>query len=142
MTTAPAAAETIKNFFEDTGTSPSEYDLVLTGDLGYVGTGCLLELLGRDGIDLGYVHNDCGLMIYDREAQDVHAGGSGCGCCASVLCSTILPAFRKGELSNILFVATGALMSPVSSQQGKSIPAIAHLVNIRAVEKNEEFTQK
>ena len=75
-------------------------------------------------------HHDCGLLLFDRDKQDVHAGGSGCGCSAGVLCSTILPAMRQGSLKNILFLATGALMSPTSSQQGESIPGIAHLVHI------------
>ncbi len=132
MTIAPAAAGTIIDFLTDTGTSPAEYDLVLTGDLGEVGSKCLYDLLKAENIDISGRHNDCGLMIYDRKAQDVHSGGSGCGCCASVLCSTVLPKLEQGKYKNILFIATGALMSPVSSQQGGSIPAIAHLVNIKS----------
>lgn len=128
---APAAAVTITDFLRDTKTVPKDYDLILTGDLGEVGSRCLYSLLEDDGIDLKGIHNDCGLMIFSRERQDVHSGGSGAGCCASVLCSTILPDIEKGKYKNILFVATGALMSPVSSQQGEAIPAIAHLVNIR-----------
>ena len=85
----------------------------------------------EDGIDISSVHRDCGLLIYDRDSQDVHSGGSGCGCSGSVLCSYILNSMRKGEYGNILFIATGALMSPVSSREGESIPGIAHLVNIR-----------
>ena len=129
---APAAAKTIADFLSDTSTSPDDYDLILTGDLGSVGSELLKELLLKEnGIDISHNHNDCGLMIFDREKQDVHAGGSGCGCSASVLCSYVLGSMRKGELANILFVATGALMSSVSSLQGRSIPGIAHLVNIR-----------
>lgn len=129
---APAAAKTIADFMTDTSTAPSDYDLILTGDLGSVGSELLKQLLIKEkGIDISQKHNDCGLMIFDREKQDVHAGGSGCGCSASVLCSYILKSMRKGELSNILFVATGALMSPTSSLQGRSIPGVAHLVNIR-----------
>ena len=130
LTIAPAAADTIGNFLRDTGTSPRDYDLILTGDLGLVGTECLYELLGSDGVDLSGVHNDAGLMIFDRVAQDVHAGGSGCGCCASVLCASVLPDMLAGRLKNVLLIATGALMSPTSSMQGESIPAVAHLVNI------------
>jgi stage V sporulation protein AD len=97
-----------------------------------VGTELLYELmLKEEGIDLGSVHKDCGLMIFDREKQDVHAGGSGCGCSASVLCSHILSGMHSGKYNNILFVATGALMSTVSSLQGESIPGIAHLVNFK-----------
>lgn len=126
----PAAAQTICDYFEDSGTKPSDYDLILTGDLGYVGSRCLYELMEREGYDIKGYHNDCGLMIFDRNTQDVHAGGSGCGCAASVLCSTIIPDMLRGKYKNILFIATGALMSPVSTQQGLSIPAVAHLVNL------------
>lgn len=129
---APAAAATLGDFFSDTNTTPDDYDLILTGDLGHVGSDLLFELLTRDGIKLGNKHNDCGVMIYDKDKQDVHAGGSGCGCAATVLCSVILNKLKKGELNNILFMATGALMSTTSSQQGESIPGVAHLVQIRS----------
>ena len=106
--------------------------MILTGDLGLVGSELLCELMKKEeGIDLTSVHKDCGLMIFDRESQDVHAGGSGCGCSASVLCSHILNSMRAGKLNKILFVATGALMSATSSLQGESIPGIAHAVLIR-----------
>ena len=125
---APAAAYTIKTFLQDSKSKPSDYDLILTGDLGQVGKELLIELLLKDNISISKNHNDCGLMLYDMEKQDVHAGGSGCGCSASVLCSHILRRMRNGELKNVLFIATGALMSPTSVQQGESIPGIAHLV--------------
>lgn len=129
---APAARKTISDFLKDTNTSPDDYDLILTGDLGFVGSELLKGFLQReDGIILGENYNDCGMMIFDREKQDVHAGGSGCGCSASVLCSHILNKMRDGKYNNILFVATGALMSPVSSREGESVPGIAHLVNIK-----------
>ena len=134
---APAAAGTIGDFLRDTATKPADYDLILTGDLGYVGTRCLYELLEREGIDIKANHNDCGLMIFDRATQDVHSGGSGCGCAASVLCAKIIPDMLAGRLRNVLFIATGALMSPTSAQQGQSIPAVAHLVNIAAM--NQSF---
>ena len=130
MTFSPAAADTIKSYLEDTNTNPNDYDMIFTGDLGQVGSDLLYELFERDNIDLKGYHKDCGNMIFDAKKQDVHAGGSGCGCSASVLCSEILNKMRKGEIHNILFCATGALMSPTSSQQGESIPSIAHLVNI------------
>ncbi len=131
---APAARKTISDFLRDTETKPSDYDLILTGDLGSVGSELLKELLLReDGIDISSVHKDCGLMIYDMKSQDVHSGGSGCGCSGSVLCSHIINSMRDGKYKNILFIATGALMSPVSSLQGQSIPGIAHLVNIKGV---------
>ena len=128
---APAAASTIKHFFEDTNTSPEDYDVIYTGDLGYVGTQLLYELCDREGIDLRCRHSDGGTIIFDRENQDVHAGGSGCGCSASVLCSFIMHRFEDGDFKNILFMSTGALMSPTSSFQGESIPGIAHLLHIK-----------
>ncbi len=129
---APAAARSISDFILDTDTKPSDYDLILTGDLGEVGSKLLCELMLNDGIDIRKNHNDCGLLIYDREKQDVHAGGSGCGCAASVLCSHILNSISEGRLKNVIFAATGALMSPTSSQQGDSIPGICHIVNLKA----------
>lgn len=129
---APAAADTLTRYFHDTGTAPEDYDLILTGDLALCGSRLLKELLRRHGIVLGNNYNDCGLMLFDRDKQDVHAGGSGCGCAASVLCGYILPAMTRGELKNILFMATGALMSVTSSKQGESIPGIAHLLHLTA----------
>ncbi len=128
---APAAAQTLKNYFDDTGTSPRDYDLILTGDLGEVGSKSLYDLLLLEDIDIRSRHNDCGLMIFDRDKQDVHAGGSGCGCAASVFCSKILSDLNQGIYSNILFMATGALMSPTTCGQGATIPSIAHLVNVK-----------
>ena len=129
MTSSPAACETICEFLKQTGTKPEDYDLILTGDLGEVGTNILYELMIKEhGIDISSVHGDCGLMIYDRDSQDVHAGGSGCGCAGSTLCGYFIPKLRSGEFRNILFSATGALMSPTVSQQGESIPSISHLV--------------
>lgn len=127
---APAAAKTIGDFLRDTGTAPQDYDLILTGDLGFVGSELLLELLRRDGLNLTGVHSDCGCLIFDRESQDVHAGGSGCGCSASVLCSHIFDEMRRGKYKKVLFVATGALLSATSALQGKTIPGIAHAVLI------------
>ena len=130
---APAAAGTLLNFFKDTETKPDDYDIIFTGDLGYVGTNLLYELLEREGIDIRCRPSDCGTLIFDRKKQDVHAGGSGCGCSASVLCSYIMHRLEKGDFGNILFMSTGALMSPTSSFQGESIPGIAHLLNIKKV---------
>jgi len=130
---APAAASTIKHFLEDTKTLPEDYDLIFTGDLGYIGTQCLYELCDREGIDIRCRHTDCGNIIFNREKQDVHGGGSGCGCSASVLCSYVMHRLEEGKLKNILFLSTGALMSPTSSFQGESVPGIAHLLNIKAL---------
>lgn len=126
---APAAADTISSFLNDTGTAASDYDLILTGDLGFTGSDLLLQLLKRQNIILPN-HNDCGMMIFDRKRQDVHSGGSGCGCSASVLCSYVLQKMTAGKLKNVLFCATGALMSPTACMQGESIPSIAHLIHL------------
>lgn len=128
---APSAADTLKNFWKDTGTAPEDYDIVYTGDLGRVGTDILYELLEKEGYDIRCRHSDCGLLIFDREKQDMHAGGSGCGCSASVLASFIMHRFEDESFKNILFLSTGALLSPTSCMQGESIPGISHLVNIR-----------
>ncbi len=129
MTFSPAAADTIAAFLKDTGSAPDDFDLIITGDLGFVGSELMLKLLQKQGIGLKN-HNDCGMMIFDRVSQDVHSGGSGCGCSASVLCSYVLQKMAAGELKNVLFCATGALMSPTSSMQGQTIPSIAHLIHI------------
>ncbi len=129
LTMAPAAARTISDFLKDSESAPSDYDLILTGDLGYTGSELLYEILEKEqNIDIRAYHNDCGKMIFNLEEQDVNSGGSGCGCSASVLCSHIIKNMKKGRLSRVLFVATGALMSPTSSKQGNTIPGIAHAV--------------
>lgn len=128
---AGAAADTIFRYFKDTNTSCRNYDLIVTGDLGKVGSDILYELLEKENIDIRERHKDCGLMIFDLETQDVHSGGSGCGCSGSVLCSYLLKNMLKRKYNNILFIATGALMSPTIVQQGESIPGIAHLVHLR-----------
>lgn len=131
MTFSPAAADTIKRFLTDTNTTPEDYDVIFTGDLGAVGSNLLYELLSKEGIDIKGKHKDCGMMIFDIDDQDVHAGASGCGCSASVLTGYILKKLEKGEYSNILFCATGALLSPTSVMQGETIPSIAHLINLK-----------
>ena len=123
---APAAFDTLQAHFHETGRSPADYDAIFTGDLGALGHDLLEGLFRREGIKLGPLYMDCGVLIYDLAAQDVGAGGSGCGCCASVLCAQILPALEKGIWKRVLFAATGALLSPTSSQQGESIPGICH----------------
>lgn len=129
---APAAARTIIDYFQDTGRKPSEFDAIFTGDLGVVGSSLLYKLTDKENLNIKDKHKDCGLIIYNRQTQDVHAGGSGCGCAASVLCSYILPKLCDGSFKNILFIATGALMSPTACQQGQSIPSVAHLVELSA----------
>ena len=127
---APAAYETLKAHFADTGRTPDYYDLIVTGDLGKIGHVVVTRLFQDDGIDLEGLYTDCGLLIYDLEGQDVHAGGSGCGCSASVLAGHLLKLLEGGQIRRLLFAATGALMSPTASMQGESIPGICHAVAI------------
>jgi len=129
---APAACETLLSFFRDTSTRPEDFDAIFTGDLGRLGRDLLAELLLREGYPAGDRLCDCGTLIFSAEDRDVCMGGSGCGCGAAVLCTHILPEMCAGRLQNVLFVATGALMSPTSSFQGESIPSVAHLVHIVA----------
>ena len=131
---APAALDTLCRFFEESKTKPHEYDLIVTGDLGWEGGDILCTLMHTEGYDIDSNYNDCGRMIYDRERQDVHGGGSGCGCSAVVLSADILPKVKKGELKRILFLATGAMMSPDSLKQGQKVLAVAHLLEIEHVE--------
>ena len=129
---AQAAYETISAHLQDLGIAPNHYDLIVTGDLGSVGSGIVLDFFRRDGMDLAPVYDDCGLLLYDRESQDVHAGGSGCGCSAAVLCGWLLDGMRAGRWQRLLFCGTGALMSPTSANQGESIPGVCHLVRLEA----------
>ena len=131
LTFSPAAAETLKNYFNDTNTTPKDYDIIYTGDLGHTGTELLYELMDKEGYDLRCRHADCGNIIFNSDKQDVHAGGSGCGCSASVLASFVMHRFEENQFKNILFMSTGALMSPTSALQGESVPGIAHLLNIK-----------
>ena len=127
---APAAIDTLIAHFNDTGRTPDYYDMILTGDLGVIGSDILTELMLKEGFDLRQLHNDCGKMIYDIEKQDVHAGGSGCGCFGSVFCGYIFNELRKNNIKKILVMATGALMNPTVIEQGESIPGVAHAVAI------------
>lgn len=127
---APAAIDTLLAHFNDTGIKPDEYDMIVTGDLGVIGSDILVELMMEEGFDIRENHRDCGKMIYDIEAQDVHAGGSGCGCCGSVFCGYIYHELKRHNLKKILVMATGALMNPMVVEQGESIPAVAHAVTI------------
>ena len=126
----PATVETLKTHFQDTGRTPSYYDLIVTGDLGILGRELLLELMAREGYDLSANHTDCGILIFDAKEQDVHCGGSGCGCSASVLTGHLLRGMKEGKWDNILFCPTGALHSPTAAMQGESIPGICHAVAI------------
>ena len=127
---APAAANTLASFFKASKTKPTDYDAIYTGDLGKVGSRLMWQLLEKENIILSN-HIDCGTVIF-ADSQNVQSGASGCGCGASVLAADILPKIAEGKLNNILFMATGALMSPSTTMQGESIPCIAHLVNIKS----------
>lgn len=129
---APAAADTIKMHLADMELASDHYDLIVTGDLGSVGAALLRQLFVRDGLVPAPNYNDCGILLYD-EKQDVHAGASGCGCSAAMLCGPLLAKMQRGELNKLLFVGTGALMSPTTSFQGESIPCIAHAVAIENI---------
>ena len=134
---APAAADTLLRFFRESNTVPGDFDLIVTGDLGYEGGDILCDLMAIDGVPIRDVYNDCGMMIYNRDTQDTHAGGSGCGCSAAVLASYLLPKLKSGELRRVLFLGTGAMMSPQIIQQGECIPAVAHLLCLSAKEEKE-----
>ncbi len=127
---APAAFSTIMTHLIDTGRNANYYDAIVTGDLGVLGSEILVDLFQKEGIDLNGIHNDCGALIYDHEKQDTHCGGSGCGCMSSVFSSYFYNKLTSKNMNKILILATGALMSNVSSLQGESIPGIAHAVAI------------
>ena len=127
---APAAFETIQAHMKDMGRTPDDFDLIVTGDLGQLGKEMLLELGKRNQLSLGGKLTDCGCMVFDNTVQDVHSGGSGCGCSAIALCGDLLGKLNDGKLKRILFCGTGALLSPTSTQQGLPIPGVCHAVSI------------
>jgi stage V sporulation protein AD len=115
-------------FLRTSQTSPEDYDVIVTGDLGYEGGSILCELMEMEGYNISKQYQDCGQMIFTKQTQDTHAGGSGCGCSAVVMASYFLPKLLRGEIKNMIFMGTGAMMSPTSIQQGMAIPGIAHLL--------------
>lgn len=127
---APAALSTIRAHFEDLNTSADDFDLIVTGDLGQLGKDILLTIAQREGLDIGGKLVDCGTLVFDTIDQDIHAGGSGCGCSAITLCGYLLTKLQLGKLKRILFCGTGALLSPTSSQQGLPIPGVCHAISI------------
>lgn len=131
---APAACDTIYRHLKDFGRKPDDYDKIVTGDLGTVGRDILIDLLKQKGYDISNVHMDCGIEIFNSAKQGTNAGGSGCGCAASVLAAYLLPRLASGEWRRILFVPTGALLSKVSFNEGRSIPGIAHGVVIERID--------
>ena len=126
---APAAVDTLIAHFNDTGRKPDFYDLIVSGDLGSVGKSIVIEMMQKSGYSMKN-YNDCGCMIFDLDKQQVNAGGSGCGCGAATLCGYILENMKNKTYKNVLFMATGALMSPTTTLQGESIPSIAHAISI------------
>lgn len=127
---APAAFATIKTHFEELGTTPDDYDLIVTGDLGQLGKDILLTMAQKEKLPIGGKLTDCGTLVFDLLKQDVHSGGSGCGCSAITLCGHLLNEINNGKLQKILFCGTGALLSPTSTQQGLPIPGVCHAVCI------------
>lgn len=127
---APAALETIKTHFNDLRTCADDFDLIVTGDLGQLGKEILLTMAQKEGLSLGGKITDCGSLVFDPLTQDVHSGGSGCGCSAIVLCGYLLDKLNSGKIKKILFCGTGALLSPTSVQQGLPIPGVCHAVAI------------
>ena len=127
---APAAYDSLRAHLDATKTAPSDYDMIFTGDLGVLGHQIVTELFRGEGVELGGRYLDCGMLLFDIEKQDMHAGASGCGCAASVLCGYLLREMRAGKWKKILFAPTGALLSPTSSFQGESVPGICHAICI------------
>ena len=135
---APAACDVIYNHLMDFERRPEDYNAIYTGDLGSVGQTILIDLMDKRGFDISKVHHDCGVEIYDAGTQDTHAGGSGCGCSAATLSAQILRRIKEGEYSRVLFVPTGALLSTISFNEGKTVPGIAHAVVIERIDRGGE----
>ena len=127
---APAFCETLITHFLDTGRSPNYYDAIISGDLGHVGKEIAIDIAKARGYNIKPNYNDCGVLIFDKEKQDTHSGGSGCGCCGRVFSGYFFKQLKAKKLKKVLLIATGALMNSTSSQQGESIPGIAHAISI------------
>lgn len=133
---SPAAADTLTRLFLDTGTAPKDYDVIVTGDLGIIGSDIFCDLMDKNGYNLYTNHRDCGKMIFDADMQDTHSGGSGCGCCGSVFCGYLYKELLNGNINRMILMATGALMNPMILLQGETIPSIAHAVIISTDSEN------
>ncbi len=127
---APAFCDTLITHFLDTGRTPNYYDAIISGDLGHIGKEIAIDITKSQGYNIKSNYNDCGVLIFDKNEQDTHSGGSGCACCASVFSGYFFKQLKQKKLKKILFIATGALMNSTSSQQGESIPGIAHAISI------------
>ena len=130
MNDTPAALDTLITHLKDTDRKPSYYDAIITGDLGHIGKEVVIELAEKQGFNIKSNYNDCGVLIFDKDTQDTHSGGSGCACCASVFSGYLYEQLKTKKLKKLLLIATGALTNATSSQQGESIPGIAHAVSI------------
>ncbi len=127
---APSFADTLTTHFSDTGRNPDYYDAIISGDLGYIGKDIAIDLLKTNGYNIKNNYNDCGVLIFDKEHQDTHSGGSGCACCGTVFSGYFFKQLKEKKINKLLLIATGALMNSTSSQQGESIPGIAHAISI------------
>ena len=127
---APAFADTLISHFQDTSRNPSYYDAIISGDLGYVGKDIVIDLLASKGYNIKANYNDCGVLIFDKLNQDTHSGGSGCACCGTVFSGYFFKQLKERKIKKMLLIATGALMNSTTSQQGESIPGIAHAISI------------
>lgn len=127
---APSFADTLITHFLDTGRSPNYYDAIISGDLGYIGKDIAIDLLKTNGYNIKNNYNDCGVLIFDKENQDTHSGGSGCACCGTVFSGYFFKQLKERKIKKMLLIATGALMNSTTSQQGESIPGIAHAISI------------
>ena len=132
---APAAYKTILSHFEDFQVDADYFDLIVTGDLGQLGKDILIQMFSEGGISIGGKITDCGSLVYDTTKQDVHSGGSGCGCSAITLCGLLLPKIHSNAYKRILFCGTGALLSPTSVQQGLPIAGVCHAIVIEGGQK-------
>lgn len=130
MNDTPAALDTLITHFKDTGRNPSYYDGIFTGDLGYIGKDILIELAQTKGYNIKSNYNDCGVLMFDKGEQDTHSGGSGCACIATVFSGYLFNKMKEKKYKKILLIATGALMNSTTSQQGETIPGIAHAISI------------
>ncbi len=127
---APAFADTLITHFKDTGRTPNYYDAIISGDLGYIGKDIAIDIARSQGYNIKSNYNDCGVLIFDKAKQDTHSGGSGCGCCGSVFSGYLFKQLKERKIEKLLLIATGALMNSTSSQQGETIPGIAHAISI------------
>ena len=127
---APAALDTLITHLKDTGRKPSYYDAIITGDLGHIGKEIVTEMASSKGYNIKSNYNDCGVLIFDKQKQDTHSGGSGCACCGTVFSGYFFKQLKDKKMNKILLIATGALTNSTSTQQGESIPGIAHAIAI------------